>query len=133
MLIFYFVLCRVFPRSEPGGQPKSGLVVIQTETQSTLPYVVNNGFPYAVLTHTRVLFPECRCQTFGSVLKKSPALKRKVLMCSFEEVIKISDSFSVQGTHCTGKTGKMAKNILSGKKQGIWKFCQNTRNLVCSS
>ena len=32
-----------------------------------------------------------------------------------------------QGTHCTGKTGKMVK------KQGIWKFCQNTGNLVGSS
>ena len=32
-----------------------------------------------------------------------------------------------QGTHCTGKTGKMAKTkSLSGKTQGIWKFCQNT-------
>ena len=32
-----------------------------------------------------------------------------------------------QGTHGTGKTGKMAKNnSLSGKTQGIWKFCQNT-------
>ena len=36
----------------------------------------------------------------------------------------------LQGTHGTvktGKTGKMAKkNSLSGKTQGIWKFCQNT-------
>ena len=32
-----------------------------------------------------------------------------------------------QGTHSTGKTGKMAKkNALSGKTQGIWKFCLNT-------
>ena len=32
-----------------------------------------------------------------------------------------------QGTHCTGKTGKMATTkSLSGKTQGIWKFCQNT-------
>ena len=39
-----------------------------------------------------------------------------------------------QGTHCTEKTGKMAKNnALSGKTQGLWKFCQNTGNLVCSS
>ena len=39
----------------------------------------------------------------------------------------------MQGTYCTGKTGKMAKKIsLSGKTQGIWKFCQNTGNLVCS-
>ena len=34
------------------------------------------------------------------------------------------------GTHGpgkTGKTGKMTKkNSLSGKTQGIWKFCQNT-------
>ena len=45
--------------------------------------------------------------------------------------------FNIQGTHCTGKTGKMAKtNSLSGKTQGILKFCQNTGktgNLVCSS
>ena len=33
-----------------------------------------------------------------------------------------------------GKQGKWhKKNSLSGKTQGIWKFCQNTRNLVCSS
>ena len=39
-----------------------------------------------------------------------------------------------QGTHCTGKTGKMVKrNSLSGKTQGIWKFCQNTGYLFCSS
>ena len=25
------------------------------------------------------------------------------------------------------------KKSLSGKTQGIWKFCQNTGNLVCSS
>ena len=32
-----------------------------------------------------------------------------------------------QGTHGTGKTGKMAKKkSLSGKRQGIWKFYQNT-------
>ena len=31
----------------------------------------------------------------------------------------------IQGTHCTGKTGKMEKKSLSGKTQGIWKFCQN--------
>ena len=38
------------------------------------------------------------------------------------------------GTHCTGKTGKMAKKKSpSGKTHGIWKFCQNTGNLVCSS
>ena len=41
--------------------------------------------------------------------------------------------FFNEGTHGTGKTGKMAKNnSLSGKTQGIWKYCQNTRNLVCS-
>ena len=35
----------------------------------------------------------------------------------------------VQSTHGTGKTGKMAtKKSLSGKTQGIWKFCQNTGN-----
>ena len=40
----------------------------------------------------------------------------------------------IQGTHGTGKTGKMAtKNSLSGKTQGLWKFGQNTGNLVCSS
>ena len=39
-----------------------------------------------------------------------------------------------QGTHGTGKTGKMEKKYsLSGKTQGVWKFCQNTGNLVCSS
>ena len=33
----------------------------------------------------------------------------------------------IQGTHGTGKTGKMAtKKNLSGKTQGIWKRCQNT-------
>ena len=38
------------------------------------------------------------------------------------------------GTEKTGKTGKMAKKkSLSGKTQGIWKFCQNTGNFVCSS
>ena len=32
-----------------------------------------------------------------------------------------------QGTHGTGKTGKMdKKKSLSGKTQGIWLFCQNT-------
>ena len=31
-----------------------------------------------------------------------------------------------EGTHCTGKKGIMAKNIPSGKTQGIWKCCQNT-------
>ena len=41
---------------------------------------------------------------------------------------------SYQGTHCTGKTGIMAKKkSLSGKTQGIWKFCQNTGNLVFPS
>ena len=29
--------------------------------------------------------------------------------------------------------GKWQKKSLSGKTQGIWKFCQNTGNLVCSS
>ena len=39
-----------------------------------------------------------------------------------------------QGTHCTGKTGKMSpKKSLTGKTQGILKFGQNTENLVCSS
>ena len=34
---------------------------------------------------------------------------------------------SEQGTHGTGKTGKIAKKkSLSGKTQGIWKFCLNT-------
>ena len=33
----------------------------------------------------------------------------------------------VQGTHCTGKTGKMAKkNPCQGKHREFWKFCQNT-------
>ena len=32
-----------------------------------------------------------------------------------------------------GKQGKWSKKNLSGKTQGIWKFCQNTGNLVCSS
>ena len=31
-----------------------------------------------------------------------------------------------------GKQGKWQKKSLSGKTQGIWKFCQNTGNLVCS-
>ena len=45
-----------------------------------------------------------------------------------------SCTFCSQGIHGTGKTGKMAKKkILSGKTQGIWKFCQNTGNFVCSS
>ena len=35
----------------------------------------------------------------------------------------------LQGPHCTGNW----KKKLSGKTQGIWKFCQNTGNLVCSS
>ena len=39
----------------------------------------------------------------------------------------------MQGTHCTGKTGKMAKTNLSGKTQRIWKCCQNTGNSVCAS
>ena len=34
-----------------------------------------------------------------------------------------------QGTHGTGKTGKMAKTNPSRKTQGILKFCQNTGNL----
>ena len=38
----------------------------------------------------------------------------------------------LQGTHWTGKTGKMAQKNPSGKTQGIWKFCQNTGNLICS-
>ena len=39
-----------------------------------------------------------------------------------------------QGTHCTGKTGKMTPTkSLSGKTQEILKLCQNTGNLVCSS
>ena len=47
-------------------------------------------------------------------------------------------SSATQGTHCTGKTGKIAqKNSLSGKTQVIWKFCpkhrENTENLFCSS
>ena len=32
-----------------------------------------------------------------------------------------------------GKQGKWEKKSLSGKTQGIWKFCQNTGNFVCSS
>ena len=32
----------------------------------------------------------------------------------------------VQGTHCTGKTEKMAKKIPVRETQGNWKFCQNT-------
>ena len=32
-----------------------------------------------------------------------------------------------------GKQGKWTKNSMSGKTQGIWKFCQNAGNLVCSS
>ena len=43
----------------------------------------------------------------------------------------------MQGTHCTGKSGKMAKKNIPVKEktgnQGIWKSCQNTGNLVCSS
>ena len=49
----------------------------------------------------------------------------------------------LQGTHCTGKTGKMAKEIPCqgkhrefgnfAKTQGIEEFCQNTGNFVCSS
>ena len=31
------------------------------------------------------------------------------------------------------KQGKLPKNSLSEKTQGIWKCCQNTLNLVCSS
>ena len=31
------------------------------------------------------------------------------------------------------KQGKWQKKSLSGKTQGIWKFCQNTGNFVCSS
>ena len=48
-----------------------------------------------------------------------------------------SAPFYQQGTNCTGKTGKIGKmtkrNSLSGKTQGIWKFCQTTGNFVCSS
>ena len=43
--------------------------------------------------------------------------------------------FQQQGTHSTGKTGKMAKKSLSGNTQGIWIFYQNTENtgnLACS-
>ena len=36
-----------------------------------------------------------------------------------------------RGTHAIGKMAE--KKSLSRKTQGIWKFCQNTRNLVCSS
>ena len=32
-----------------------------------------------------------------------------------------------------GKQGKWPKKSQSGKTQGIWKFCQNTGNFVCSS
>ena len=32
-----------------------------------------------------------------------------------------------------GKQGKWQKKTLSGNTQGIWVFCQNTGNLVCSS
>ena len=35
-----------------------------------------------------------------------------------------------QGTHGTGKTENGPKKSLSGKTQGIWKFCQNTGNCV---
>ena len=37
----------------------------------------------------------------------------------------VSSSLTVkQGTHCTGKPGKTApEKSLSGKTQGIWKFC----------
>ena len=38
----------------------------------------------------------------------------------------IIEPFLLQGTHGTGKTWKIAKKILSGNTQGIWKFCQNT-------
>ena len=38
----------------------------------------------------------------------------------------LSNAIIKQGAHGTGKTGKMAKKILSRKTQGIWKFCQNT-------
>ena len=44
--------------------------------------------------------------------------------------------YTLQGTHCTMKTGKLAKQYPSLGIQGIWKFCQNTgktENLVCSS
>ena len=33
--------------------------------------------------------------------------------------------------HGTGKMGK--KKSLSGKTQGIWKFCLNTESFVCLS
>ena len=38
------------------------------------------------------------------------------------------------GTHCTGKTGKMVKKKIPVRENtGIWKFSQNTGDLVCSS
>ena len=51
----------------------------------------------------------------------------------------MSHSHNVKVCHCPGyplhrenrENGQ--QNSLSGKTQGIWKFCQNTGNLVCSS
>ena len=50
---------------------------------------------------------------------------------SFQKLVKVGVPNFTQDTHCTGKMVK--NNSLSGKTQGIWKFCQNTGNLVCSS
>ena len=46
---------------------------------------------------------------------------------NFKEQVGRHSFRPLQGPHSTGKTGKMAKKkSLSGKTQGIWKFCQNT-------
>ena len=35
--------------------------------------------------------------------------------------------YQYHGSHCTGKTGKMAHKIFPVREKfGIWKFCQNT-------
>ena len=64
-------------------------------------------------------------------MNREVGLSGELLMATMQGIVLSNSS---QGTHCTRKTGKIApKKSLSGKTQGIWKCCQNTRNLVCSS
>ena len=62
------------------------------------------------------------------------SLQKSTIVANICEQKSSSALFISQGTHGTGKTGKMATTkSLSGKTQGIWKFYQNMGNLVCSS
>ena len=51
-------------------------------------------------------------------------------MQSFPHIPITGCTIQRQGTHGTGKTGKMAKSIPCQGKQGIWNFFQNTGNFV---